>query len=132
MPERTLAVGGRQVPRFLYGTAWKEDGAGPSDGVFAQLRQLYGAGPSDAALWARVGLTPMIGRNDLPTEVFDQQEAREVLAFAQAVGVGRLSMWSLNRDRPSPSGSSGQAEPGSSGILQGPFEFTQTFLALER
>jgi chitinase len=116
MPERTLSVGGRQVPRFLYGTAWKEDGAGPSD----------------AALWARVGLTPMIGRNDLPTEVFDQQGAREVLAFAQAVRIGRLSMWSLNRDRPSPSGTSGQAEPGSSGILQGPFEFTQTFLALER
>jgi len=29
--------------------------------------------------------------------VSDQWEAREVLAFAQAVGVGRLSMWSLNR-----------------------------------
>src|SRR5215475_12065516 len=25
MPERTLSIEGVQVPRFLYGTAWKED-----------------------------------------------------------------------------------------------------------
>ena len=25
MPERTLTIGGTEVPRFLYGTAWKED-----------------------------------------------------------------------------------------------------------
>jgi hypothetical protein len=25
MPERTLRINGVEVPRFLYGTAWKED-----------------------------------------------------------------------------------------------------------
>jgi hypothetical protein len=25
MPERTLTIDGVEVPRFLYGTAWKED-----------------------------------------------------------------------------------------------------------
>ncbi len=56
------------------------------------------------SLWQMVGITPMIGLNDITTEVFDQQEAREVLAFAEQQGIGRLSFWSLNRDHQNANG----------------------------
>ncbi len=78
-------------------------------------------------LWAMVGITPMIGLNDVTTEIFDQQEAREVLAFAEQQGIGRLSFWSLNRDRQNPSGTLGYVDLFSSSILQSPFEFSQIF-----
>ncbi|MDJ1114536.1 chitinase [Microbacterium dauci] len=48
--------------------------------------------------WALLGATPMIGRNDVPTEVFSLDDARELNAFAAEKGLARMSMWSLNRD----------------------------------
>lgn len=50
------------------------------------------------AAWARVGLTPMIGQADVPAERFTLDDAAAVNAFARSMGVGRVSMWSLNRD----------------------------------
>ncbi|WP_161602336.1 cellulose binding domain-containing protein [Tautonia marina] len=96
--------------------------------LHGQLRNLYGPSLSDEELWGKVGLTPMIGRNDVVTEVFDQQEAREVVAFAREVGVGRLSFWSLHRDRENPNGVISYVEPTSSSIEQDPYEFTRIFL----
>ncbi|NKX54303.1 chitinase [Arthrobacter mobilis] len=49
-------------------------------------------------LWKKIGLTPMIGQNDVPEEVFDLEAARGLNRFAHDNGVGRISMWSLNRD----------------------------------
>jgi chitinase len=48
-------------------------------------------------------LTPMIGRNDVLTEVFHLTDAAELATFAAANDVGMLSMWSVNRDHPCPS-----------------------------
>ncbi|MFO0881634.1 MAG: cellulose binding domain-containing protein [Gemmataceae bacterium] len=92
--------------------------------LHTQLRRLYGATPSDAQLWALIGITPMIGRNDVLTEVFDQQEAREVLAFARQVGIQRISMWSLNRDYQNAAGQLNNVDLFSSSILQTPLEFS--------
>jgi chitinase len=67
------------------------------------LKELYGkAGKplDDAALWNRIGLTPMIGHNDVPDQVFSREDAAGLNAFAVERGVGRMSMWSLNRDNP--------------------------------
>jgi chitinase len=50
------------------------------------------------ALWRKIGLTPMIGQNDVPDQVFTLEDAEGLNAFAQERGVGRMSMWSLNRD----------------------------------
>jgi len=91
-----------------------------------QLKSLY-AGYSDAKLWSMVGITPMIGRNDVTTEVFDQQEAKEVLAFAQQKGIGELSFWSLNRDQQNPKGLIPGVENNSSSIVQTPYEFSNLF-----
>lgn len=50
-------------------------------------------------VWALMGATPMIGRNDVPGEVFTLDDARALQEFASAQGMARVSMWSLNRDR---------------------------------
>ena len=92
----------------------------------AQLKQIY-AGYADAKLWSMVGITPMIGMNDVQTEIFDQQEAREVMAFAQQKGIGKLSFWSLNRDLQSPKGVLPNVDNFSSSILQTPYEFSGIF-----
>jgi hypothetical protein len=99
--------------------------------LFNQLKTVYGSARTDAQLWAMVGSTPMIGLNDVTTEVFDQQEAREVLAFAEQHGIGRLSFWSLNRDKQNTAGRLNYVDLMSSSILQSPFEFSQIFGAFD-
>jgi hypothetical protein len=49
-----------------------------------------------------IGLTPMIGMNDDTNEIFDLKAAQQVVAFAKQYGLGRISMWSLNRDQEAP------------------------------
>ena len=77
--------------------------------LYGQLKTLYqdsGANKSEAELWAMVGITPMIGENDVSTEIFNQQDAREVVAFAQSKAIGRIAMWSVNRDKACANGGS--------------------------
>jgi chitinase len=68
----------------------------------SQLGDIYaGAGKplGPATLWKRMGATPMIGQNDMLADVFGLGAARQLNTFARDKGLGRLSMWSLNRDR---------------------------------
>lgn len=67
-----------------------------------QLGVLYnraGLHQSDPSLWAKLGATPMIGQNDQRDEVFTLADARAFNAWAVSQGLGRLSMWSANRDK---------------------------------
>lgn len=67
-----------------------------------QLGQIYSRADQplgSAALWTRIGATPMIGQNDVAGEIFTIAAARELNAFAKNKGMGRMSMWSINRDR---------------------------------
>ncbi|EMQ99577.1 5'-nucleotidase [Paeniglutamicibacter gangotriensis Lz1y] len=67
----------------------------------AQLKALYGQlgrEMGDQTLWTKIGLTPMIGQNDLMGEVFTLDDAKALKDFAVTTGVGRISMWSANRD----------------------------------
>lgn len=60
-----------------------------------QVRAIWPAYP-----YARIGITPMIGRNDTAGEVVLRlAQARYVARFARSRGVGLLAFWSLNRDR---------------------------------
>jgi chitinase len=52
----------------------------------------------EADAWGKVGITPMIGQNDVASERFTLTDAEVVSQFAHTKGVGELSMWSLNRD----------------------------------
>lgn len=97
--------------------------------LFNQLRTLYGSTPTDAQLWSMVGVTPMIGVNDVTSEVFDLSAAQQLTSWAKQKGVGRLAMWSMNRDQPPPGGSAlTYANATNSSILQKPYDFAKTFV----
>jgi chitinase len=53
---------------------------------------------TQSTLWSKVGATPMIGQNDDAGEIFTLADAAKFNHFAKSHGVGRMSMWSLNRD----------------------------------
>ncbi len=66
-----------------------------------QLGVLYrkaGIELSPGTLWTKLGATPMIGQNDEVGETFGLNDAKRLNAFGQDKGLGRMSMWSLNRD----------------------------------
>ena len=88
--------------------------------------QAHGIQKTDAELWSMTGTTPMIGMNDVTTEIFYQQDAKETLAFAKEKGVGMISMWSLNRDK-SPNGKLNYVTIDASSIVQQPDEFSTIF-----
>lgn len=72
-----------------------------AEATHEQLSTLYqatGSPVGEKTLWHKIGLTPMIGQNDVPSEVFDLDAARGLNEYAQKMGIGRMSMWSLNRD----------------------------------
>lgn len=71
--------------------------------VHRQLEVLYKKANIDlnsASLWKKIGATPMIGQNDIQSEVFGLDDAARLNKFAIARGMGRMSMWSANRDIP--------------------------------
>ncbi|MGD8195420.1 chitinase [Herbiconiux sp. P18] len=68
-------------------------------GQLARAYSITGDDLTDATIWAKLGATPMIGQNDVPGEVFTLDDAHRLNDFAQQHRLGRLSAWSLNRDR---------------------------------
>jgi len=68
-----------------------------------QLGILYkqaGINLTSGTLWGKIGLTPMIGQNDVREEVFTISDAKDLNVFSHKHGIGRMSMWSANRDIP--------------------------------
>ncbi|CAM5374987.1 hypothetical protein SALBM135S_04110 [Streptomyces alboniger] len=92
-----------------------------------QLKSVLGL--SDEAAWKAVAVTPMIGVNDVATEVFRPDDATELVRFAESKGIGWLSMWSSTRDKACEGGGSGSAQPTCSSIAQQPLDFTRAFAA---
>lgn len=100
-----------------------------------QLQALYlaaGLKLSAAAAWGRIGVTPMIGDNDVAGEVFTLADARALTTFAKHEHVARISMWSLNRDEQCSAGTSsaGGASNHCSGVNQSPLAFSKVFAQL--
>jgi len=63
------------------------------------LQRLYPE-QSEATLWSRVEVTPMIGVNDVSTEEFTLADVDTLRTFAQQKQIGGLAMWSISRDKP--------------------------------
>ncbi len=65
-----------------------------------QLTDLFRgtAQTSSAQIWNRIGATVMIGQNDVDGQIVTTDDAKRVASFASAQHLGRVSMWSLNRD----------------------------------
>jgi len=80
-----------------------------------------------AGLSSRVGVTPMIGVNDVASEVFRPADATRLVNFARAnTFVARLSYWSVSRDNGG-CPNAGFASPTCSGLPQGTYDFARIF-----
>ena len=106
-----------------YGSPVPNGAMGPNavaaaSGTMCQLKSL--------GLDVRVGITPMIGVNDTPGEIFTLDDAQVVLNYAQANSnvVALLAFWSVGRDNGS---CSGTVSPLCSGIAQKDWDFTRVF-----
>ena len=62
-----------------------------AESTFTQLKALF-PGRTDAQVWAMVGVTPMLGQND-DGHIYDQTNARQLVAFASTQHPGRLTFW---------------------------------------
>ncbi len=96
------------------------------------LLQHYGEHPRSAQVWQQLGATVMIGQNNVRGENFTTDDAAGLAIFAKKNGLGRLSMWSLNRD--SQCGTSfpeiGLESDTCSGTAQSNLQFADTFSQL--
>ncbi len=134
-----VEIAGVNIMAMNYGDAVAPDPEGQmgayaiqaATSLWGQLDALYtqfGIPKSDEELWEMVGVTPMIGLNDVTTEVFYPADAAQLVTFAQANHIGLLSFWSANRDKECPEGEVDYVSPTCSSILQAPFEFSLLFL----
>ncbi|MFB7174032.1 cellulose binding domain-containing protein [Streptomyces sp. NPDC056254] len=116
-----------------YGPAYSGDmGQYAIQAATATQAQIKGVlGLSDAAAWKAVAVTPMIGVNDVVSEVFTVADATQLVEFASAKGIGRLAMWSSTRDKQCAAGAVNHADATCSSILQQPLAFTRAFAALK-
>jgi chitinase len=93
------------------------------DAALATISQLRELG-----IDAKVGITPMIGINDVQSEVFTVEDANQLMAFAKDnPDIASIGMWSLGRDNASQLNT---VSPVASGISQSEYEFTGVFGAL--
>ncbi|MFF4432698.1 cellulose binding domain-containing protein [Streptomyces sp. NPDC001513] len=116
-----------------YGPAYSGDmGQYAIQAATATQAQLKGVlGLSDAAAWKAVAVTPMIGVNDVTSEIFTVADATQLVEFAASKGIGRLAMWSSTRDKQCAAGAVNYADATCSSILQQPLAFTKAFAALK-
>jgi len=107
MLDATVDLAGVNLMTMDYGSSKDPDETMADASVRAattahrQIGALYsraGTELTDATLWSKIGLTPMAGQNDVPGEIFDLDDATALNTFAQEQRIGRMSLWSLNRD----------------------------------
>jgi chitinase len=101
----------------------------------AQLSTVFashGISLNSSQVWNDMGATVEIGQNGTAGEVFSVSDARALTSYASTHHLGRISMWSLNRDA-----QCGTAFPVTgvqsntcSGVAQSNREFTKVFLKL--
>ena len=107
-----------------YGPAISDMGSAATTAASKSLTQIKAIWPKDT--YKNIGITPMIGQNDVSGEVFSWADSQTVLAFAQKQGVHRLAFWALNRDQ---SCGSGDTAPNTcTGEVQQPLDYTDGFL----
>ena len=108
---------------FAVGQIMRDDTAlGALPAVLERLVSTFGLSTSQA--YAHEGFSGMNGRTD-SVEYFYQRDFRTVLSFAQSVGLGRFTFWSVNRDREcSPPDNNGGLSSECSSVPQNSWDFT--------
>jgi chitinase len=101
-------LAGVNVMTMDYGEAPKGTKADMADltvrsvsSMVRQLRSSYQRADqklTSAEAWTKIGITPMIGQNDVAGEIFTIDDAHVVLDLVVKQAMPRISMWSLNRD----------------------------------
>ncbi|MFG3072396.1 cellulose binding domain-containing protein [Streptomyces sp. NPDC048225] len=116
-----------------YGPAYSDDmGTYAVQAATATQAQIKGVlGLSDADAWQTVAVTPMIGVNDVASEVFEVEDAAQLVEFAKSKGLGGLSMWSATRDKACPGGPKPSADATCSSVEQEPNAFSKAFAAFK-
>ncbi|MGW2251458.1 glycoside hydrolase family 18 protein [Kitasatospora sp. NPDC001660] len=89
----------------------------------AQVKSVLGL--DDAAAWRKVAVTPMIGVNDVASEVFTVADAKQLADFAAGRHLAWLAMWSGTRDKACGGGAKAYADASCSSIVQQPLDFTR-------
>ncbi|KAH9248149.1 hypothetical protein BSLG_006254 [Batrachochytrium salamandrivorans] len=111
-----------------YGSGAAPNGATGMDGYAIASAQATRAQLQPIFPSATIGITPIVGQNDVRDEIFSLQDATQLLKFAQANSwISLLSFWSINRDTSVFS----SALYASSGIKQNMFDFANIMSAYE-
>lgn len=109
-----------------------EASARAAESQLASQFRRYGVHLSSTRVWEHLGVTVMIGQNDVAGQRFTTGDASGLVRFAERRHLGRVSMWSLNRD--AACGSvypvTGTHSNTCSGTPQNPLQFSKTFAAL--
>jgi hypothetical protein len=84
-----------------------------AESTYGQLTKLY-SGYGKTFGYSQLGVTPMLGVNDITSEVFTPTDAQAVEDYARAKGVGMIGLWSVTRDTPGPLGVSTYTHSGMS------------------
>ncbi|WP_406493188.1 cellulose binding domain-containing protein [Streptomyces sp. NBC_01604] len=129
--ENGVAIATVNIMAMDYGPAYSGDmGTYAEQAATATQAQVKGVlGLSDSAAWKAVAVTPMIGVNDVTSEIFKVDDATQLVDFAKAKGLGWLSMWSGTRDKQCPGGAKDSADATCSSIVQDAFAFSKAFAA---
>jgi chitinase len=99
-------------------------------GMNSQLVATFGW--SSSVAYAHEGFSGMNGRTD-SAEYFYQSDFQTVLSFAQSVGLGRYTFWSVNRDREcNPPSNNGNLSSECSSVTQNPWDFTAYTVAFAK
>jgi len=77
---------------------------------------------------SQIELTPMIGMNDVSSEVFTLADVDTITSYAAAHGMAGLHFWSLDRDTPCPGASSSASSTCNSVSGSTALQYTQRFL----
>ncbi|MBQ0829121.1 glycoside hydrolase family 18 protein [Streptomyces tagetis] len=129
--ENGVRIDAVNIMAMDYGPAYSDDmgtyAEQAATATQAQIKSILGLGEEEA--WQTVVVTPMIGVNDVVTEIFRVDDADQLVAFARDKGLGGLSMWSTTRDKQCAEGEKPQADATCSSVLQEPAAFSKAFAA---
>ncbi len=95
----TMDYGGSKNPNDTMAEA-SENALLETHRQLSVLYKLAGVSLNSSTIWGKIGATPMIGQNDVVEEIFSIEDAVALNIFAREKGIGRMSMWSANRDIP--------------------------------
>ncbi|KAI9105312.1 glycoside hydrolase superfamily [Phlyctochytrium arcticum] len=109
-----------------YGPSAAPNGATGMGGYAISAAQAtYQQAQSVGLTTTKIGICPMIGQNDVAGEIFRQEDAQQLLAWAQKTAwVAEIAMWSVSRDT-----STKGPLYASSQITQKDYEFMSIFKA---